>query len=65
MKNFDYKLFLIALFLGWFGVDKFYKKATKLGIIKLLTTFVVVGIVWNFYDLYCIATNKYKLHPFA
>lgn len=64
MKNFDWKLFLITLFLGWFGVDKLYKKDKKMFVLKLVGLFVVVSIVWNLYDLVCIALNKYKVNPF-
>lgn len=62
-KKFDWKLFLIVLFLGWIGVDKVYKGDWKLGLIKLLLSCVVVGLVWNVYDIICVCRNTYKLNP--
>lgn len=57
-------LFLIVLFLGWFGIDKLYMGNTKLFIIKFLLLFVAVGIIWNSYDIVCAAIGRYKLTPF-
>lgn len=62
-KKFDLVLFLIVLFLGWFGIDKLYKGDTKLFIIKLLLNLIVVGMIWNIYDLVCVVLGKYKLNP--
>ncbi len=56
-------LFLITLFLGWFGIDKLYMGSVKLFLIKFLLSFIFVGIVWNFYDIYCAITGTYKLNP--
>ena len=56
-------LFLICLFLGWFGIDKLYKGDVKLFVIKLLLNFVIVGEIWNIYDIVCAALGKYKLNP--
>lgn len=39
------KEFLLCLFLGWFGVHKFYKKKTGLGVLYLLTL-GLFGIGW-------------------
>lgn len=58
--------FLFCLFLGWFGLDKIYvggKPAWKLALIKFLTMFIVVGEIWNIYDMVCAAMGKYKLNP--
>lgn len=64
MKKFDLTLFLITLFLGWFGVDKLYKKSTKFFLIKLVANLLVVGVIWNIYDLVTIVLGKYKVNPF-
>lgn len=64
MKKFNLKLFLITLFLGWFGIDKLYNKSTKFFLIKLVATLLVVGVIWNIYDLVCIVLGKYKVNPF-
>lgn len=62
-KNFDLVLFLVVLFLGWIGIDKLIKGSVKLFIIKLLLSFIVVGLIWNIYDLICVCLGKYKLNP--
>ena len=54
----DTGLFLITLFLGWFGIDKFYKGGKSA---KLLCTFIFIGIIWNIFDLIQIARGKYEL----
>lgn len=57
-------LFIICLFVGWFGVDKIYMKGTwKLALVKFLLVFVVVGVVWNLYDMIGALIGKYKLNP--
>ena len=56
-------LFLIFLFLGWFGIDKLYKGDVKLFIIKLLLNFILIGAIWNIYDIVTAAMGKYKLNP--
>ena len=56
-------LFLITLFLGWFGIDKLYMGSLKLCIIKLLLNLCIVGEIWNIYDLICICLGRYKLNP--
>jgi hypothetical protein len=62
-KKFDWIFFLVVLFLGWLGVDKFIKGSWKLGLLKLVLSVVVVGIVWNIYDLICICRGNYRLSP--
>lgn len=62
----NYKLFLITVFLGWFGADKFYevgKKAWKIAVVKFLCTLIFVGIIWNIFDLIQIARRKYEVDP--
>lgn len=46
--------FVLALFLGWLGVDRFYKGNVLLGIIKLiggLIFFVCGALAWVFISL--------------
>jgi hypothetical protein len=63
MKKFDFKLFLIVLFLGWFGIDKLVFKNWRMCLIKLFSVVIVFGIAWNIYDIVCVALNKYKVNP--
>ena len=57
-------LFLICFFCGWFGLDKLYMKGTwKLALCKFLLFFVVVGAIWNIYDMICALLGRYKLNP--
>lgn len=56
-------LFLICLFLGWFGIDKLYKGSVKLFVIKLLLNFFIIGEIWNIYDIVTAALGTYKLNP--
>lgn len=64
MKKINWILFLIVLFGGWFGLDKLYMKNTKFFLYKLLSTLVVLGVIWNLYDLVCVLLNKYQVNPF-
>lgn len=62
-NKFDWKMFLITIFLGWFGVDKFYKgglKGWKHFLIKFGFTLIFIGIVWNIFDLVQICRGKYQ-----
>lgn len=65
MKKFDFGFFLIVLLLGWLGIDKLVKRNWRMCLIKFGSMFIVVGIVWNFYDIICVLINKYKVNPFA
>ena len=49
---------IISIFLGAFGIDRFYLGYMKHGIIKLLTGGGFC--VWYIYDIYLIATGKMK-----
>ncbi len=57
-------LFLICLFLGWFGIDKLYMKGSwKTALIKFLLMFCILGEIWNIYDMICALMGRYKLNP--
>lgn len=59
-------LFIICLFFGWLGLDKLYFGGTaawKYALIKFLTMFIVIGFIWNIYDMVCVVMNKYRLNP--
>ena len=59
-------LFLICLFLGWLGIDKLYMKGSfKLALVKFLLNFLIIGEIWNLYDMICALIGKYKLNPLA
>jgi TM2 domain-containing membrane protein YozV len=52
---------LLSIFLGGWGVDRFYLGYTGLGIAKLAVTICtcgIGGIVWWIYDIVQIATMK-------
>jgi TM2 domain-containing membrane protein YozV len=49
---------LLSIFVGQFGVDRFYMGYIGLGILKLIT-FGGCGI-WVLIDIYLIATDKLK-----
>jgi len=49
---------LLAIFLGWLGIDRFYLGNPGIGILKLLT-FGVFGIMWLI-DIIMIATKSVK-----
>ena len=52
---------LLSIFLGTWGVDRFYLGYIGLGIAKLVVTFVTCGIgglIWWIYDIIQIATMK-------
>lgn len=59
----DILLFIICLFLGWLGIDKLIKGSVKLFLIKLLLNLVIVGEIWNIYDMVCALIGRYKLNP--
>lgn len=62
-NKYDVVLLLILIFLGWVGIDKLYKGSVKLFVIKLLLSFIVIGLIWNIYDIICWCLGKYKLNP--
>ncbi|HOI46978.1 MAG TPA: NINE protein [Bacilli bacterium] len=62
-SKFDVVLLLIAIFLGWFGIDKLYKGDVKMFIIKLLLNIIIVGAIWNIVDIVMILLGKYQIDP--
>lgn len=57
-------LFLICLFLGWLGIDKLYMKGSwKIALVKFLLNFLIIGEIWNIYDMVCALIGRYKLNP--
>ncbi len=65
MKKFDFGFFIIVLLLGWFGIDKLVKRNWRMCLIKFFSTIIVVGVIWNLYDIVCVLIKKYKVNPFA
>jgi TM2 domain-containing membrane protein YozV len=59
----DLVLLLIAIFLGWLGIDKLYKGDVKMFIIKLLLNIIIVGAIWNIVDIIMILMGKYQIDP--
>jgi TM2 domain-containing membrane protein YozV len=51
-------LFYLSLFLGWFGVDRFYARKAGTGILKLIT--LGWGGVWWLIDLILILGDRFK-----
>jgi len=55
-------LLLLSIFLGVFGVDRFYVGKTGTGVLKLLVTVFSLGIVgwiWWIVDIILIVTGKF------
>jgi hypothetical protein len=65
-KKVDWKLILILIFLGWFGIDKIYaaksfKKSWKFVLVKLLYNIIALGELWNIFDIIQAIRGKYEL----
>lgn len=64
-EDLDTGLLLMLIFLGWFGIDKFYyaksfKKAWKFALIKFLYNIIGLGILWNIFDIIQAIRLKYQ-----
>ncbi|MFA6829884.1 MAG: hypothetical protein WCR67_04205 [Bacilli bacterium] len=64
-KPVDGILVLILVFLGWLGIDKFYyaksfKKAWKYALIKLLYNIILIGAIWNIFDIVRALMGTYE-----
>lgn len=59
-------LFLLCFFLGWLGIDKLYAGGTKVwkvALVKFLLMFLIIGVIWNIYDMICAIIGRYKINP--
>ena len=52
------KVFYLSVFLGWFGIDRFYAKKTGSGFLKLVT--FGCGGIWWLMDIIFILTDQFK-----
>jgi TM2 domain-containing membrane protein YozV len=65
-KKIDGKLILFLVFLGWFGIDKFYaaksfKGGWKFALVKFLYNIIGLGELWNIFDIIQALRKKYEL----
>ena len=65
-KKLDGWLIVILIFLGWFGIDKFYvvkawKGAWKYALVKFLYTCIGLGVLWNLFDIIKAFQKKYQI----
>lgn len=65
-KEKDMGLILILIFLGWLGIDKFYyaksfKGAWKFALVKLAYNIILIGALWNIFDIIKACQGKYEL----
>jgi hypothetical protein len=51
---------VLSIFLGTLGVDRFYAGRIGLGIIKLLSNFVGIGVIWWLIDIFLALTGRQK-----
>lgn len=65
-KTVDGTLILFLVFLGWFGIDKFYAtksfgKGWKLALVKFAYNLIGLGILWNIFDIIQAIRCKYEI----
>ncbi len=55
---------LLAFFLGWFGIHRFYTGYVLIGAVQLVCFILVlpapISILWALVDLIALALNKYR-----
>lgn len=51
---------LLAFFLGWLGVHRFYVGKVGTGILQILTCWCLIGEVWALIDFIFIICGKFK-----
>ena len=56
--------FILAFFLGTFGIHRFYVKKTRTGIVMLILTLTLFGVIitsiWAFVDWVMILAGSFK-----
>jgi|LAHS01.1.fsa_nt_gb TM2 domain-containing membrane protein YozV len=65
-KKIDAWLIVILIFLGWFGIDKFYaaksfKNGWKLALVKFAYNLIVIGVLWNLFDIVRAIKGTYEI----
>jgi len=53
-------LIILSIFLGNFGVDRFYAGRFKLGIFKALSHIIGIGFIWWLIDVFLAVIGKQK-----
>lgn len=64
-EELDIGLILFLIFLGWFGIDKFYatksfKGGWKFALVKFAYNIIGLGILWNIFDIIQAFRKKYQ-----
>ena len=59
-------LLLVLIFLGWLGIDNFlapgsFKKSWKFMVVKLAYNIILLGVLWNIFDIIQYCRGKYEL----
>ncbi len=65
-EKIDWILVLVIFFGGWLGLDKFYALKSagwKLCLIKLFSTVIGLGVLWNILDLIMELCRLYRADP--
>ena len=65
-KKRDPILILLLFLIGWFGLENFYyaqsfKKAWKFVLVKFLYSLILIGLIWNIFDIVQAFRKKYQL----
>ena len=66
-EKMNWKLALILVFLGCFGIAKFYvngfKKGWKVALVKFLANIIFIGEIWNIVDIIMFILKRYEFDP--